>query len=300
MKIDWVHSPRASALHAARVLVLGLTPMDRHLPTIVGPVIGQLDSLLREMRPGSPRNPWEDLISWSVQASSATDLVTSFATRGGLSAKDPGWSLLAAKIAEWERLFRELYPKLAEQLPLRSKPLQELWEGYGGGLLAHVGRLTERELLVDRADVVVVHPVLGGFGVAHLHDNRVRWEAVLTNVIPELPEIVRLAWTLSQLHLDLPMHSEAIAQSRLDAVAAIAMVPPVLAAGQIVELNRIDEATVALAIDQWQIPIPRSMETSWELSQTILSWWETYLQTRPPWRVAMMALDRMLLSENVH
>ena len=68
--------------------------------------------------------------------------------------------------------------------------------------MAAIGRLTERELVVERADVILVHPVLGGGGWAYPPYNAVCFEAVLANPIAELPEVVRLGWLLAQLNLD--------------------------------------------------------------------------------------------------
>ncbi len=183
-----------------------------------------------------------------------------------------------------------MFPKLQEQLELRAGPIRDLWNGYGNGLLAHIGRLTDRDLLVEQAEVILVQPLLGGFGAAHLAQNRIRLEAMLTNPMPELPEVVRLAWLFSQLQLDAPKYSEGVHGRRLNEVAGLAMLPPALAAGQVVELTKIDEPTLALAIEQWQVPVPSDVD----VVSTLFAWWETYLQTRPAWFVALTALDRML------
>jgi hypothetical protein len=31
-----------------------------------------------------------------------------------------------------------------------------------------------------------------------------------------------------------------------------------------------------------------------DLSDVVLTWWATYVESRPPWHVALAALDRML------
>src|SRR5690606_11368832 len=138
-----------------------------------------------------------------------------------------------------------------EELELRSKPLRQQWQAYGPGLLNHLGRSTERELLVESAEVVLVLPAIGGHGVAHLGNNRVTLEAMLANPMPSLREIVRLAWLLSQLQLDLPRYSERIARDRLDGLAMHAMLPPSLDAAREVELVPAEPDLTFQALEGW-------------------------------------------------
>ena len=135
-------------------------------------------------------------------------------------------------------------PKLLDELELRAGPLREQWEGRGPGLLAGICRLTEPGILVERADVLVVYPVAGGGGTAHREHNAVSIEAVLANPLPQLPEVARLAWLIAQLNLDLPRYTETLRGSRR--VAALATIPPTLAAAADVELVQDDRATLGL------------------------------------------------------
>src|SRR5690606_23019649 len=95
-----------------------------------------------------------------------------------------------------------------EELELRSAPLREQWEARGGGLLATLARLTTAGLVPEMADVILVHPVLGGGGAAHWQYNSVQFEAVLANPLAELPEVLRLGWLLAQLNFDLPLYED--------------------------------------------------------------------------------------------
>jgi hypothetical protein len=138
--------------------------------------------------------------------------------------------------------------------------------------------------------VFLVQPVLGGGGEAHLCYNSLRIEAVLANPHPELPEVIRLGWMLGQLNLDLPIYSDAVHSERLPQVARMAMLPVTLKAAEHVELARCDRNTVEFALDAWRIATPLGIDAV----NVVWTWWETYLETRPPWHVAMTALDRML------
>jgi hypothetical protein len=157
-------------------------------------------------------------------------------------------------------------------------------------------RLTEADLLVDEASVVLVYPALGGGGTAHPANNSLRFEAVLANPLEQLPETVRLGWLVSQLNLDLPKFSERIPRDRLRAIIALAMLPPALASASEVELARNDAATLSLALKSWCDAWPASFVVGPEidLADTLSRWWETYQTSRPPFAIALAALDEML------
>jgi hypothetical protein len=135
----------------------------------------------------------------------------------------------------------------------------------------------------------LVHPALGGGGEAHLAYNSVRIEAVLANPVAELPEVVRLAWLIGQLHLDLPAYGETIHADRLPHIARFAMLPPALSAAEAVELGRFSVDSVRLALAAWRLSVPADVDGA----ALLYEWWQTYRQTRPPWPVAMAALDQM-------
>jgi len=157
-------------------------------------------------------------------------------------------------------------------------------------MLREIGRLADAQLLVERAEVLLVEPVMGGGGDSHLLYNSVRIEGVLANPDDRLPETLRLAWLLSILNLDLPMFSERIHRDRLDDVGPLAMLPVVLTAAETVELARCDAATLALAMTAWRA----SDAANPSAVDTVLNWWQTYTASRPSWAVALAALDEML------
>ena len=106
--------------------------------------------------------------------------------------------------------FEKQFPHFLDEIPLRVRPLQQLWESCGPGLIRMIQNFTHPELMVPTARVFLVQPILGGFGYAHLATNSLHFEAVLTNEIPELPETLRLAWLLSQLDMERPVYSDLI------------------------------------------------------------------------------------------
>jgi hypothetical protein len=112
---------------------------------------------------------------------------------------------------------------------------------------------------------------------------------VLTNNIPQLPEVVRLGWLLAQLHCDLPGFSESLPADRLPGLAQLALLPPALLAAQELELAEFNPQTLRTALSAW-LETPADKATA----ESLTVWWQTYQETRPEWNTALAALDRLV------
>lgn len=219
-------------------------------------------------------------------------------------------------LGDMESSYRRMYPKIDEQLLLRARPIQESWTGFGRGLMAHIKRLTQPDWIARDATVILVQPILGGDGIAFPKSQMFLLEAMLTNASPEIPEVLRVAWLASQMNGDklsedklnenIP-NEKRLSTDRLAETAdstahqqssslAIAMMMATLAAGEVMELCRCDEATAAKALQLWGIKVAESnRDADYEsIAKTAITWWETYLQTRPEIGVSLIALSRML------
>ncbi len=301
MHVSWSPSFSASALHAAEALArFHWSVTDPRVSEVLTPYAVPLGEWIESGPVLDASRFWSQLIACASAIDSNHELAESVWRRQAGAEIDPrNITQLAGYITDIEAAYKGLFPKFAEQILLRARPLQEQWLGYGNGLMAHVGRLTEKGLIPETARVVLIQPVLGGYGFAHIEQNIARIEAVLTNPMVELPEVVRLAWLVSQLQLDLPSYSEPPTSSRNASaiswmrLAPLAMLPAALAAAEVMELSRCDEAVAALAIEHWHIAIPQREEAS-GIASLLMDWWETYLQTRPLWSTAMQALSKML------
>jgi hypothetical protein len=281
----------ASALHAASVI-------DRNLPLtdhkLAGALLEPAEDLLRQIESiGIPRRLfWQHAIPLSVGIDSNHELAEVVLRKSlgpssrGASSVEP----LAAAISVLERALRDAVPDLVDQLAVRARPLREQWEAQGPGLLAALGVVTKARLIVPNADVVLVHPVQGGGGSAHLLYNSVCIEAVLVNPVASLPEVVRLGWLLAQLNNDLPAHSESIHGDRLPLISGLAMLPATLQAAQVAELAQYGATTIHQAITAWHV----CESDAANLTKTVMQWWSTYMDSRPPWNVALAALNQML------
>lgn len=296
MHLTWTPNASASAMHAAQsICEYGEQLADARIKESIGKYALGLGHWIETAAPFDTARFWSLLVGHSAIIDSNTELAQAVVRKAAIRVGDKtAISQLAGFISDIEAAYNQLFPKFQEQLPLRARPLQEHWLGFGPGLLAHLGRLTQKELLVSEARVVLLQPILGGAGVAHIDLNLVRIEAVLTNPMVELPEVVRLAWLLSQLQLDLPIHSDTIGTNLLARLAPLAMLPPILAAAEVMELSKCDESVAELAIEQWHIPVPRDKDIHTEIVPVMMDWWETYLQTRPGWQTALQAFAKML------
>ena len=189
-------------------------------------------------------------------------------------------------------------PQVVEDLALRAGPIREQWEARGPGLLHGVGRLTDAGLVAEQAEVVLVQPVLGGGGRACALYNLVLLEAVLTNPIQSLPEVVRLGWLVAQLNLELPEFQGELRRDRALMLGSLAMVPIVLAAAEDVELSRCDEATVAVALEAWRGTAGRRGRAAGpggkRIRRRALQLVGHFRKFAAEWPVALAALDRML------
>jgi hypothetical protein len=297
MQLQWLASPSTSCFHAVIAMWAGDALADARLADAIdAPGHALLKELSNHQLP--VERVLNRLAAYSAEIQSNRELAQ-LALKKTIAAAAVTERLvhsLAGRITDLENAIGSVYPKMGEELPLRGGPLREQWESRGPGLMKSIARLTDERLLVENAQVILVHPALGGGGGAQICNNSVRFEAVLVNPEPQLPEIVRLGWMLAQLNTDLPIFGEHIHPDRIDAIAALALVVPTLSAAEQVELARCDLPTIELALKTWRVPWPagptaaKRMEAS-ELADVLLNAWETYQEMRPPWEVALRAID---------
>lgn len=284
--VTWRTSTSASALHAAAALLRGDALADAELAAALAEPAVLLKDEIEVSRLPNERF-WRNLLGISASVESNRELarLALVKTIGKCLAADRAEPRIAGAVAAIEAAFHGYLPKLAEELPLRVGPLKEQWEARGPGLLYQMEILTDETLLVEEAECVVLHPALGGGGEAWLAGNQVRIEGVLANPFPNLPEVVRLGWLLAQLNLDLPSLSENVTADRVPRAAQVALLPAALAAGKEVELCQDSPDLLGQALAAWRLTADAA---------TVTQWWETYRESRPPFAVALAALDQML------
>jgi hypothetical protein len=291
VRLRWKPSFSTSCLHIADGLNRGLPVVEPRLVEQLGGPASRLRAAIEAT--GAPvGRMWRQLSGLAGMNESANHIaeVALVKTIGRVDHLESTSAMLATAIADMQSAVRIALPKLMEELALRERPLREQWEARGPGLLHQVGELTDGQLVPEEAEVLLIHPAFGGGGSAHLPFNSVRIEAVLANPHADLPEVVRLAWLLAQLQLDLPILSETIHADRLPHMARLAMLPAALRAAECVERVRFSPQLIEQALRAWQLAVPPSLDVAGLVSD----WWETYQLDRPPFRVALAALDQML------
>ncbi len=289
-ELRWSVSQSACCFYAADCLQRGRTFDDTALVAALAEPVGLLSREI-ENAGAAPDRLWAQLVPLAAQIENNPQLAkTALRKAVGSSARTETLApRLAGRIADLETAMRRVRPDLVDGLAEQVTTLSQQWEPHALAVLDAMGRWTDPCLIPDRADVVLVPELCGGGGLAHLSFNSVWFEAVSRNPLPDLPESIRLAWLLAQLNVDLPMFSENIPAARRGILAGLAMVPPVLAAAEELELAHFDGAALLSALQAWTTgPLPSAA------ADTLAQWWQTCIETRPPFGVAFSALDRML------
>lgn len=290
-EIRWLVSASTSGFHAAAAIDQGRDLTDPSLAEILAEPVAEVRRRIESVGL-LPNDFWRHVVPMSAHIDGNQQLAEVVLRKTATPSQQSQLrvDLLADSITKIEQAVQSTYPDLVDQLELRGRPLRDQWGARGPGLMTLIGQKTDPQLIVSHAEVVLIHPVLGGGGQAHLQFNSATIEAVLTNTHDDLPEVVRLAWMLAQLNNDLPMHSETIHRECLALISNLAMLPAALTAAQDLGLAYYDPQTVRRAVDAWHIAGPEGLD----LSEIILHWWDEYCGSRPRWGVALTALSQMV------
>jgi hypothetical protein len=285
--LRWVANRSVSCFHAMEAIVDGKPLVIEATAEVLADPAQRAAALCQELALPVDRF-FGHLVPLSLGFDSHTQLAQlTLKKLVGATVAEQTSARLAAIVLEAKSAYAAAFPDLLDELELRGRPLRELWEARGPGMLAGVARQLEPGVLVSSADVLLVQPVLGGGGTSHLAYNSARIEAVLANPHADLPEVVRLAWLLAPLNLDLPKFSEHLSPASAGKVLRLAVLPAVLASAHDVELIGDPDAMLPRAVELWQLGDS-------QLAEQLGVWWKTYRDSRPPLPVALAALERLI------
>lgn len=290
MRLTFKTEPDLSVLHAAAVIGLGLATNDEKLTAALKGPIGRVNERLELSELDSTRF-WLTLVKCSL-ADDAKRVEHSL-LRAGCSelAIDSTAPAIVGQLTDVRLAFRNRYPKIAEQLPLRSGPLRELWDAAGPGLMREVGRRTINTIIPSKATALLVQPVRGGDGGLIDRNDTIWIEAVLTHPDPSIPETLRLVWLLARKGVDRIESNRWVQAERLPQVVALALIPFVLSAGEELGLCRTGDAEIRRAVDLWHAAEIQQRESS---TESLVRWWSQMREGELPLPVALKALDKML------
>lgn len=302
-RVRWELGDRLSPLHAARCWAAGLPAIDPGLATALSEPMSELTQRLAAEEVDLSAF-WQGLIADAAANQMGGAREGQETCRQALAAAGVGeWTLevlasaVASRLAEIRITFQEKYPKLLQQLSLRARPLREQWEAFGPGLLRQIGLQTHERLLPRNVNVVLLSPYLGGGGDCDPPRATVWIEAVLTNPLPDLPEVLRLSWLIARAGLQQGLYADAegngipTGNPRAANVLALALVPIVLRAAAELELGPGGDAEpdrLRAATEAWCGPLAPGT------TEVVLDWWKQSQELNPAFPILLKALDRML------
>jgi hypothetical protein len=151
-------------------------------------------------------------------------------------------------------------PNLEDELRARIQPLQMQWRARGPGII----RSLKDSIGFSLRPITIYpsQPWLGG-DVLATPDSDVVVEAVLTDINPTIPEVVRLAWGIAQTGWPDDAHRD----------FAIATVPATLAAAAEVELVEFSEEVLRSAIELWRVA---DGDNARSLAQALFAKWAKF------------------------
>jgi hypothetical protein len=297
MDLRWLAGDLASCFRAAEVLCRTEALADAALAAALTAPVHRLLAALHE-----ERIPLERFFAHLIPLAAGNVGLHQLAEVTLI--KTMGRTAAPSRVRRFWDLLSDLKNALATDLPdftaklsAQIEPFQGRWYAHGAALLGGIVAGSEAGLLVREATVVLVHPVQGGGGAAYLPYNTVCLEAVAEDPISELPEVVRLAWMLATLNLDLPRYSENIQADRLATAAALAMIPMALAVAADLRLAGCDEAAIKQAVVAWMPPAQLQRKAAAEWAALLAQWHATYRAMRPPLSTALKGLDVLIQRE---
>lgn len=210
-QLGWVRPAAATVLHLLRALAAGRSLSDERLQHALTPFAQPLAS------PAIEPELWRAAVghtaTWHRQALAADATRLAPPSPGSetiASDQPPFWQCpndlqprwLRELMPDALRVTAEAKPGLIDELAHRQRPLHEQWLARGPGFVRQLERNWLAEPLPKaNLDVICLLPVQGGHGESHPEDAAVSWEAVLTNVDERLPELVRLAYLITDTQL---------------------------------------------------------------------------------------------------
>lgn len=292
---------RLSAVHASYVVATGAACNDQRTEKALVRGTSELNTRLLSSSIDVAIF-WNQLLAATARGESPTESCESALLRAGCSEMqvEQTGKAISRLLSECTSAFERRFPKLSEQLELRAKPLKSRWDTCGPGLLIQIAQQIwasspPADWWPSKVQGLLVQPIRGGDGGFDLASNRFWIEAMLTDADPSVPEVLRVAWLVTQLavgkHLGASPNaaSEDLPSDSPDVLPwALGSVPIVLAAGTELDLVH-GPPPIAEALQLWRLGSP---DTAVVLAQ----WWTQWQESRVAMPVALKALEKMLRS----
>lgn len=295
-RLNWISNVALSAARAAVAVARGVTLVEPKLEEGIINKVKQINTRLITEELDAARF-WQ-----SYQSAIAGDAVIADAVSNAL--RDAGCvdlqidsitAALSRLLREVHQVHHGMYPKLDGQLELRMRPLKDRWDTVGAGLMLSAAKQAWNEETPDvwypkRLPTHVVRPLVGGGGGV-LKDG-IWIEAMLTDVNPSVPEVVRLAYlsVLDAMERYLASTGRSISDEIRDAWR-LAAVPMTLDASTDLEVTPPTVQCIGTAMDLWLGGLV--VEPSW-----LADWWDGR-DRQTPLPVVIGTLHKYLHEQNV-
>ena len=285
MEITWRASTSASCFHAASALLANREIADGAAAQAIATPLEELKAyIVADEVP--PQTFLSHLVPLAGTVESNRDLAET-ALR-----KTIGYGKAEHLVSRYRNLITELEHCFEAAVTARidpaGHPLKTRFMHSADTALAALGELTEPTMLAPSATVVLIHPLGAGSGKAHPLYNIVYLET-LEDSQDGPAETLHLLWLLAHLNFELPMYAEDLRIRHFEGLAALAIVPPVLAAGEAAGWGKFSVEAIDTAVADWF-----AAENYIGYGESLMDWWQAYASNRPRWTTAMQALAKML------
>lgn len=310
-KVQFRPAPDLSLVHATFVVATGGSCSDPKLEaSLKGPTSEINTRLLSAM--ADTHLFWSALFAGVAAGDAPRECcATSLIAAGGSELQaEQSAAGLASLLDDCRLAFSKRFPKLADQLKLRSGPLRDRWQTFGPGLLIQTaqriwdGKPPEGWWPTD-VDCLLVQPIRGGDGGYDSGRKRVWMEAMLTDVDPAVSEIIRLAYWVTQVaigrHLDAtlgrvddPSHPEDFGSGthrRTTLPWRLGCVPLVLEAARDLEVIQVKELPIEASLRLWRLGDSVT-------ALVVADWWRTWCESKEPMPIALKALEENLIKHH--
>lgn len=199
---------------------------------------------------------------------------------------------VATLLADSRQDMEQAFPQLAAQIELRYRPLRDRWETCGFGLLRTLakgfwgGNFAAEPDVKNQIPLVMIQPIRGGDGGVDAEAGRVWMEAMLTDVDPEVPEILRLAFFNHLLLVMRTLNFDHLSKEMRHAYRLAIMVQCLEVGGEF-DLIRSGDLPIGRVMELWRIG-----DTS-EVG-AVVSWWEEMSSADDPWPIRVQRLSAEL------
>ena len=291
-QIRWVSQPELSAAHAAYLVAIRAQCNDQKTEqSLIQPVTEVNNRLFASAVDVSQfwrqyllqvisDVPMEPACSVALLSAGANEMQLEQTTK-----------IIVNRLSEARLAFNHRYPKIAEQLDLRARPIRDRWETYGPGLLNQVGKQIwgnspPEDWWMPNVTALMVQPIRGGDGGYDASSSRLWLEAMLTDVDQRVPEVLRVAWLVTAMAVE-HYTRETAGDLRLMRSWSLVSVPLVLNAGIEMELLRCDELPICEAMKLWRFGDEH-------LAEIVSKWWALQGNNAAPMPARLQCLDEML------